>query len=137
MKPNPKQFALTVGAYLLATMIVQPLNHFAINKAHYAAVSFVRPDPIFPLGMSSMLVQGAVMAWLFPRVRGAGGGLAEALKFALIMGAFLGSYMVLAEPAKYQVPSVASWMGVEALATLLQYALFGLLLGLIYRDRQA
>jgi hypothetical protein len=49
------------------------------------------------------------------------------------MGTFLGSYIVLAEPAKYVVPSIASWMAVEAAASFLQFLLFGVLLGLIYK----
>jgi len=42
----------------------------------------------------------------------------------------------LAEPAKYVVPDVASWMGVELLAGLVQFTVFGVLLGFVYR-RQA
>jgi len=39
----------------------------------------------------------------------------------------------LAEPAKYPVPSVASWMTVELLAGLVQFSAFGVLLGFVYR----
>lgn len=51
------------------------------------------------------------------------------------MGAFLVSYIALDEVAKYMVPSTASWIAVELGAGLIQYTVFGLLLGLVYRER--
>ena len=45
--------------YLVATFVVQATSHFAINRAHYASVTFLRAEPIFVLGILSMLLQGA------------------------------------------------------------------------------
>jgi hypothetical protein len=133
VKSSLKQSILGVAAYVFATLSVQMLNHFVINKQHYAAVSFLRAEPIFPLGILTTFVQGTILVWLFPRVRGNGSAYVEGIKFALVIGAFLGSYMILGEPAKYVVPSVASWMAVEAVASFLQFLLFGILLGLMYK----
>jgi hypothetical protein len=126
--------AFGVAAYVFATMSVQMLNHFVINREHYARVAFLRANPIFPLGILSMLVQGTILIYLFPRVRGNGPPYAQGVKYALVMGLFLGSYMIFAEPAKYVVPSVFSWMAVEAAASFLQFLLFGVLLGVIYKS---
>lgn len=78
-----------------------------------------------------MLVQGIVMAWIFPRLGGA--GLRHALCFAWLMGAFLVSYIALGEAGKYAVPAIGSWLAVEFVTGLLQFTLFGLVLGLVYR----
>jgi len=121
-----------VVAYLFATMSVQMLNHFVVNKQHYGAVSFLRAEPVFPLGITAMLAQGIILVWLFPRVRGNGSSFVEGIRFSLLMGIFLGSYMVFAEPAKYVVPSTASWMAVESIAGFIQFGVFGILLGWIH-----
>jgi hypothetical protein len=42
--------AFGVAAYVFATMSVQMLNHFVINKEHYAGISFLRAEPIFHFG---------------------------------------------------------------------------------------
>jgi len=55
------------------------------------------------------------------------------LAVAGAFGLFLVSYIALVAPAKYTVPSVSSWMMVEGLAGLVQFAIFGVLLGLIHK----
>jgi hypothetical protein len=57
----------------------------------------------------------------------------HAVGFSWLVGGALVSYIALAEPAKYPVPSVASWMTVELLAGLVQFSAFGVLLGFVYR----
>ena len=79
-----------------------------------------------------MAIQGVVLTFLYSRLRsrliGASGGLA----FALLMGTFLSSYISLAEPSKFLVSSRLDWFLVEASAGAVQFALFGLALGLIH-----
>ncbi len=125
--------ALTVVAYIAATFAVQATSHFGINAEHYARLGYLRAEPIVPMGFASMIVQGLVMAWLYPRLEGAGRSLWHALRFAWLMGAFLVSYIALAEAGKYAVPAIGPWIAVEVVAGFLQYTLFGLLLGLIHR----
>ncbi len=43
---------LAVVAYLVATFATQALSHFVLNVGHYAAVTFMRAEPIFAFGMS-------------------------------------------------------------------------------------
>jgi hypothetical protein len=43
------------------------------------------------------------------------------------------SYIALAEPAKYAVPNVATWVMVEVVAGAVQYTLVGLALALAHR----
>ena len=132
------RFALTVVAYVVATLAVQAVSHFGINAGHYASVSFMRPESIASLGILASLIQGAVLAWLYPRVSLPGSPTMQAVTFAWLAGTILVSYIALVEPAKYAVPSVASWMAVEFGAGLVQFTLFGLLLSVIHtRSRVA
>ena len=134
MEPRkPATIALTVLAYVITTFGVQGTSHFAVNKDHFAAISIMRPEPMIALGVASMIVQGLIFAYLFPTFRRAQHPVRSALAFSLTIGAFLASYIVLGEAGKYAVPSVSSWIFVEGSAALVQYSIFGVLLGLLHR----
>lgn len=124
---------LSVAAYLIVTFAVQATNHFVVNTAHYARQSIMAPEPVLAGGIASMLVQGVVLTFLYSRLRHPFPGVAGGVGFALLMGAFLGSYIALAEPSKYLVTSRLDWFAVEATASLIQFTLFGLALGYIHK----
>ncbi|HEX9579529.1 MAG TPA: hypothetical protein VF970_00350 [Gemmatimonadales bacterium] len=134
MEPRkPGTIALTVLAYVVTTFAVQGGSHFAVNADHYAAISIMRPEPIIPMGLVSMAVQGLLFALLFPSFNRQGSTARNALVFSWALGAFLASYIALAEAGKYAVPSISSWVAVEASVALVQYTVFGILLGLVHR----
>ena len=134
MEPRkPATILLTVLAYVAATFGVQGASHFAINAEHYAAISFMRPDPVIPMGVASMLIQGAIFALLFPTFDTGRSTIRNALVFSWTIGAFLASYIVLAEAGKYAIPSITSWILVEGGAAAAQFTAFGVLLGLLHR----
>ena len=125
--------ALTVLAYVASTLGVQGTSHFALNKDYYAAIPIMRQEPIVAMGITSMIIQGLIFAWLFPVFLRPASPVKSGVAFSLTIGAFLASYIVLGEVGKYAVPSVSSWIGVELSAALVQYAVFGVLLGLLHR----
>ncbi|MGQ0534032.1 MAG: hypothetical protein ACT4OF_15275 [Caulobacteraceae bacterium] len=124
--------AVSVVAYIVATVATQAVSHFWINAAHYAAVPYIKPEPIFALGIASMVIQGAVLSYVYANSRFGENGLKGALLLAWLLGDFLVSYIGLAEAAKYAVPSVASWIAVEVLTGAAQFTLAGLLLWLAH-----
>lgn len=130
-----KKHMLSVLAYAVATFITQAVSHFIVNADHYASVTFIRKETIFPLGIFSMLIQGSILAYLYPRTMGARRSIADACKFAWLAGGILVSYIALAEAAKYSVPSVPSWVTVEAVAGFVQFTFYGVLLGIVHRER--
>lgn len=123
---------LTVVAYFVATFGVQATNHFAVNAGHYAKEPIVAPEPMLWGGLLAIAIQGAILTFLYARLRPRLGGIRGALVFALLMGGFLSSYIALAEPSKYLIAAKLEWFAVEACASALQFALFGLALGLIH-----
>ena len=130
---SPLTVALTVLAYIVATFGVQGVSHFGINASHYAGIPIMRPEAIIPLGVASMVVQGLIFAWLFPMFNHGPNAIRNGIVFSCAVGAFLASYIVLGEAGKYSIPSIRSWIVVEGSASLVQFVVFGIFLGLIHR----
>lgn len=128
-----KRHIFSIVGYVFATFLVQGLSHFVVFAKHYAGIPILKAQPIFALGFSSMLIQGAILSFLFANSHFDNGRLPEALRFAWLFGAFLVSYIALAEAGKYAVPSIASWIAVEAGAGLVQFTLVGVLYWLAHR----
>ncbi len=130
-----RKHVLAVLVYVVATFATQAVSHFGVNAAHYAAVTYLRTQPIFALGVLSMLIQGSIMAYLYTQMPQAGRSIRHAVFFAWLVGGVLVSYEALAEAGKYNVPGVGSWIAVEVGAGLVQFTLYGALLGWVYRAR--
>lgn len=133
MHRRPNQVALTTVAYVVTTFAVQGTSHFAIYADHFAAIPIMRAKPLIPLGITSMVIQGLIFAWIYPVYAGGGSTLRNSIVFSWLIGGFLASYIVLGEAGKYAIPSVPSWIAVELSAAFAQYTMFGVLLGLIHR----
>lgn len=131
---KPLPIALTILAYVVTTFAIQGGSHFVINADHYAAVAFARANPILPMGLATMVIQGTIFAFLFPVCSRRPVTVRAAIVFSWALGAFLASYIALAEAGKYTVPSIRSWVVVEVSVAAVQYTIFGLLLGLIHRQ---
>ncbi len=123
---------LSVVAYFIVTFGVQATNHFTINTAHYAREQIVAAEPVLWGGLASIAIQGVVLTFLYSRLRARFNGVSGGFAFSLLMGAFLASYIALAEPSKYLISSRLEWFLVEAGASTIQFAIFGLALGLIH-----
>lgn len=134
---KPAAVVLTVVAYVLTTFAVQGTSHFAINADHFAAIPIMRAEPMVPLGIASMVIQGLILAWLYPVYAAGTSSVRRGIAFSWMIGGFLASYIVLGEAGKYAIPSVPAWIAVEASAAFVQYTLFGVWLGLIHRVPRA
>lgn len=128
---------LTVLAYMVVSFGVQALSHFVINAEHFASISFIRPDPVLPLGFAAMIVQGLIFSVVMLRMWPDGATIQHGLAVSASFGLFLASYIALAEPSKYAAPSIPAWVLIESIASFVQFSVFGLLLGLIYRAKSA
>src|SRR5688500_20212375 len=124
MHRRPTQMALTVVAYALTTFGVQGASHFAINADHFASLSIMRAEPLIPLGITSMLIQGLIFAWLYPVYANGASTLRKSIVFSWLLGGFLASYIVLVEAGKYAIPSLSRWIAVAARGAFVQYRFF-------------
>src|SRR5207247_2303585 len=80
---------LAVLAYVVATFATQAVSHFGVNAAHYAAVTYLRAQPIFALGVLSMLIQGSIMSYLYTQLPQSGRSLGHAVLFDWPVGGLL------------------------------------------------
>ena len=133
MKPH----ILSVLGFIVATFVTQARSHLVLFAQHYAAVPYIKSEPIFALGILAMIIQGSVMSFAFANSRFGGKSLLRAVMFAWLFGAFLVSYMALGETSKYAVPSIASWIAVELLVGFVQFTLAGIFLGFAHGGRMA
>ena len=130
-----KRHVFAVLGYIVATFATQATSHFLLFPEHYAAVSYMESEPVFALGVTSMVIQGIVISVVFANSQFSGKTIFDALKLAWLFGAFLVSYIGLAEAAKYAVPSIPSWIGVEFLSGAIQFTLAGVFLWLAHRAK--
>ena len=132
-----RSYWLAVAAYLLPTFPLGYVWHLKVFREQYERLGLYREQVIIPFGLSSMFVQAALFAWLYPRIAGTGHDewMAGALKFGLVTGILAWSYMTLPIAAKYRMTSVRSFMMLESAFTLVQFAIVAPLIALAWRAR--
>ena len=130
-----KKFWLALAAYVLPTFPLGFFWHLSTFAENYRQLAMYREDVIIPMGLGSMVIQGIIFAWVYPRLFSTAKDqwLASALKFSLIFGALAWSFLVLPTAAKYNMTSVTSFMLLETGFTILQYAVVSPLIALAYR----
>lgn len=129
------RFVTAALAYLIVTFISAFGWHVVLFSDVYRAAG-VREEPVFALGIVAMLIQAVLVAYLYPRLSGTGTPVAEGLKFGLILGLLMGSYGALAEAAKFDVGSIPDWVVYEGSYFVLQFALTGVVVALVYGSRR-
>lgn len=131
-----RNFWLAFAAYVLPTFPLGFFWHLSTFAENYRQLAVYREDVIIPLGLSSMVIQGLIFAWIYPRLFSTAKDqwLASALKFGLIFGTLAWSFLVLPVAAKYNMNSVTSFMMLETGFTILQYAVVSPLIALVYRE---
>lgn len=131
-----KNLVLGTLLFIIISFVAQALSHFVVNAAHYASIPFMRTESIFLLGIITMTIQGLVLSHLFIIYSKQEYTFKKGLIYGVLLAAFFVSYPALVEPAKYQVPSISSWILVEGTVGLLQFSLFGILLSMLFRKLQ-
>lgn len=128
-----KRTVLATLAYAVVTMLIAAPWHFVLFKDLYHSFGiYNRAEPIVPLGFLTMLIQGVVMAILYPRFYKSGSHYKEATKFSLLMGLFLYSISTLANAAKIEVSPMSTWIGIQAAFHVIQFVVCGLVFGFVY-----
>ena len=132
---NRKPILAALG-YIVVTFVIAAGWHLVAFKSLYGELGiFTRKEPIIPLGILTIILQGMVMAYLYPRCFNGERPLIDGLKFGLLMGVFLGSYAVFGEAAKHEVSSLSTWLIVESIYYLMQFCIVGIVIGRIYGRR--
>lgn len=131
-----KKFWFGVAAYVLPTFPLGYLWHLTWFAPQYQALQIYRPDVIIPFGLFSMLVQGMLLSWLFPKVVSSderSSWLWNGLIFGAGVGLFAWTLSTIAVAAKNVMTSVPLFLALETGFTIVQYAIVGPLIALAHR----
>ncbi len=123
---------VTLGYIIVSMALAMPWHFVWFHDLYHQLGIYNRPEPIIPLGMLSMLIQGLILAYLYPFFYRGGRPVAQGIKYGLIMGLYLYSVSTLANAAKIMVTSMSAWLGIQALFHTIQFVLAGALIGLGY-----
>lgn len=130
-----KKFLLAAGGYIAISVALGISWHFVFFKDLYHGLGiYNRTEPIIPLGLASMIIQGVILAYLYPFFRSTGGPIARGIKYSLMMGLFLFSVSTLANAAKIEVSSMWTWLWIQAAFHGIQFLLTGVVIGKVYGE---
>lgn len=125
--------ALAVLVYLVPSMLLAVPWHLMWFKQEYHDFGiYTRADPIIPLGLTTMLVQGIVMALIYPRWYRGGTPALEGIKFSLLIGLFLFSVSTVATIAKVEVTDPWRFVLLSGIFHTLQFTVTGAGIGLAF-----
>lgn len=128
-----KKYGLAVLAYVVCTFLIAAPWHLVFFKPVYDDLAiFTRKEPLIPLGLVSMLMQGLVLSYLYPLYAQSRHSVRTGAMFGLLMGVLLASSAVFAEAGKQNVTSLPTWLVLESVYFLLQFAAVGAVMGAIY-----
>jgi hypothetical protein len=132
---STRNFWLGMAAYLVPSFPIAFAWHLVLFESSYHALGIYRDDPIIPLGLASMIIQGAIFSWVFPRVFA--GNRSSVLKNGLLFGLGAGllswSFTTLAFAAKHPMASISDYLLLETGFTVLQFLVVGPLTALAHR----
>jgi hypothetical protein len=130
------QFWLAFLAYVLPTFPLGYFWHMKTFAKNYEMLEIYRPQPIIPMGLASMCLQGLFFAWAYPKLfdTSATNWLSSAFWFFVIFGALAWSFLVLPVAAKNRMTSTVKFLQLETGFTAIQFAIAGILIALVYRS---
>jgi len=128
-----KKYGLAVLAYVFCTFLIAAPWHLVLFKSLYDELAiFTRKEPLIPLGLASMLMQGLVLSYLYPLFARGTHSMKTGAAFGVLMGVLLASSAVFAEAGKQNVTSLSTWLALESVYYLLQFTIVGAVMGMIY-----
>jgi hypothetical protein len=130
------RFWLAAAAYILPTFPLGYFWHLSVFDAQYDALGLYRQAVIIPMGLASILIQGLILAFVYPRLFSTARAdwLRSAARFFLLFGGLAWSFLVLPVAAKYNMTSVPRFMFLETSFTVLQYFIAAPLIALAWRE---
>lgn len=131
-----KKLAFATLSYFVLTMaLAYPWHMIWFHDLYVEMGAFQRAEPIMPLGMAAVIIQGLVIAYLYPFFYKGGHAVVQGIKFSLLMGLMVYTVMVFATAAKFMIEPVSTFLIYGTAFSFLQFTVTGVALGLIYRQK--
>ncbi len=134
---NVKKLGLFIVAYFVITMAwAYPWHLIWFHDLYVSWGAVQRAEPIIPLGMVTILIQGFVIGYLYPFYnKGEGNPILRGIKFNLIIGLMTYTVMGFATAAKFNIEPIATFLIYHTVFQAIQFTLTGATLGFIYRKK--
>ena len=130
---NYKKIGLATLSYVILSMAVAfPWHMIWFHDLYQQMGAVTRAEPIIPLGMLSMLIQGVVIAYLYPFWYRGGNPIVQGIKFSFIVGLLIYTVMGFATAAKMNINPVFTFLIYHTIFQSIQFTVTGAALGLIY-----
>ncbi len=127
-----KRYFLLVFGYVVPTFALGYLWHLVLFKGKYGALGVFRDDLSVALGLFTIVVQGLVLAYLYPLLYRGGPPLREGLRFGAVFGIIFWSIQAVAAAAKHHMNSVPAFLALETGFFLLMFAVVGPVMAIIH-----
>ena len=128
-----QRFLYGMLAYVVPTFTIAYLWHLVVFAHRYEALAIYRDEVIVPFGFVTILIQGGLFAWAYPRLFGGGSVLADGLRYGVAAGLLSWTFTTLAVAAKFPMTSIADFVLLETSFTALQFAVVGPLTAWTFR----
>lgn len=129
---NKKSLLATLG-YTISTFTVAVLWHVVLFEEQYLSFNYIDGDPNFLLGFLSILIQGAILSFLYPYTNFEGKNSKKAMKYVGVIGLFFWTSHVLAFIAKEPMQNAPLFFAMESFYLILQFGFYGIILGHIHK----
>ena len=129
---NFKKVMLGMLAYFISSFVIQGILGFVIAGDYFLSIPILRIPPTAYLALPQAIVAGVAFAILYPFTNFNGTPVLRGLKFGLLIGLIMVSFIALDLPARFVIPSVGTWILVQGILGILHFAIAGILIGLIY-----
>ncbi|MBY5934757.1 hypothetical protein KUV51_17250 [Tateyamaria omphalii] len=128
-----KKQILAAATYPVIVFPLALVWHLALFKDRYMTFGYFDGEPDVAIGLATIVIQGVVLAAIYPMFNPRSAGHARAFQFAGLLGVFFWTSHVLALVAKQNVPQAPTFILMETIYLALQFGLFALALGFIFR----
>ena len=128
-----KKILFVTLSYVVLTMAIAfPWHLIWFHDLYIELGAVTRQEPIIPLGILTLVIQGFVLAYLYPFYYQGGNPVIQGIKFTLIAGLLIYTVMGFATAAKIMINPVYTFLIYHTIFQLIQFILTGTALGLIY-----
>lgn len=124
----------SAASYVVIVFPLALVWHVGFFKDKYDGFGYFVGEPNIIVGLITIVVQAIALALIYPLFHTGSVGFIRAFQFAGLMGLFFWTSHVLAFIAKQNVPDVVAFTVMETGYLVVQFGLFALALGLIYRS---
>ena len=127
-----KYILATVSYVVLSFALAYPWHLVWFHDLYLEMGAFTRAEPIIALGVLTMVIQGAVIAYFYPFWYRGGHPVWAGIRYSLTIGLLIYSVMGFATGAKFDIHPISTFLIYHTIFQLLQYTISGAALGLIF-----